>query len=78
VSEDLRSWVRVGDVVATSEPPAFDDLATWTSGVVRDRDGRRWLSYTGVTLVDAKIRQTIGAATSIDLMVWHKEAPPRW
>jgi hypothetical protein len=74
VSEDLRSWVRVGDVVAASEPPAFDDLATWTGSVVRDRDGRWWLFNTGVTLVDAKIRQTIGAATSIDLMVWHKEA----
>jgi sucrose-6-phosphate hydrolase SacC (GH32 family) len=74
VSEDLRSWVRVGDVVAASEPPAFDDLATWTGSVVRDRDGRWWLFYTGVTLVDARIRQTIGAATSIDLMAWHKEA----
>jgi beta-fructofuranosidase len=73
VSEDLRSWVRVGDVVAASEPPAFDDLATWTGSVVRDRDGRWWLFYTGVTLVDDKIRQTIGAATSTDLMVWDKE-----
>ena len=54
VSEDLRSWVRVGDVVAASEPPAFDDLATWTSSVVRDRDGRWWLFYAGVTLVDAR------------------------
>ena len=73
VSEDLRSWVRVGDVVAASEPPAFDDLATWTGSVVRDRDGRWWLFYTGVTLVDDKIRQTIGAASSTDLMVWDKE-----
>jgi len=30
--------------------------------------------YTGVTLVDDQIRQTIGAATSADLEVWHKEA----
>ena len=74
VSEDLQSWARAGDVVAASVPPAFDDLATWTGSVVRDRDGRWWLFYTGVTLVDARIRQTIGAATSIDLMAWHKEA----
>jgi beta-fructofuranosidase len=74
VSEDLRSWVRAGDVVAASEPPAFDDLATWTGSVVRGRDGRWWLFYTGVTLVDGKIRQTIGAATSTDLEVWRKEA----
>jgi beta-fructofuranosidase len=74
VSEDLQSWARAGDVVAASVPPAFDDLATWTGSVVRGRDGRWWLFYTGVTLVDARIRQTIGAATSIDLMAWHKEA----
>jgi len=74
VSEDLRNWVQVGDVLAASGPPAFDDLATWTGSVVRDRGGRWWLFYTGVTLVDDKIRQTIGAATSTDLMVWHKDS----
>ena len=73
-SEDLRSWVRVGDVVAASEPPAFDDLATWTGSVVRGPDGRWWLFYTGVTLVDDKIHQTIGAATSPDLAMWRKES----
>jgi sucrose-6-phosphate hydrolase SacC (GH32 family) len=72
-SEDLRSWVRVGDVVAASQPPAFDDLATWTGSVVRAPDGRWWLFYTGVTLVDGRIRQTIGAASSPDLAAWRKE-----
>jgi beta-fructofuranosidase len=71
VSEDLRSWARAGDVVAASEAPAFDDLATWTGSVVRGRD-RWWLFYTGVTLVDDRLRQTIGAATSADLETWHK------
>jgi sucrose-6-phosphate hydrolase SacC (GH32 family) len=73
VSDDLRTWVQVGDVLAASEPPAFDDLATWTGSVVRGHDSRWWLFYTGVTLVDDKIRQTIGAATSTDLETWHKE-----
>jgi sucrose-6-phosphate hydrolase SacC (GH32 family) len=73
VSEDLRTWVRVGDVLAASEPPAFDDLATWTGSVVRGQEGRWWLFYTGVTLVDDQLRQTIGAATSADLEVWHKD-----
>jgi beta-fructofuranosidase len=72
VSEDLRTWDQVGDVLAASEAPAFDDLATWTGSVVRGHD-RWWLFYTGVTLVDERIRQTIGAATSTDLLVWHKE-----
>jgi beta-fructofuranosidase len=73
VSEDLRSWVQVDDVVAASEGPAFDDLATWTGSVVRDGD-RWWLFYTGVTLIDDKILQRIGAATSTDLEVWHKQS----
>jgi sucrose-6-phosphate hydrolase SacC (GH32 family) len=71
-SDDLRSWTRVGDVVAAADPPAFDDLATWTGSVVRGGD-RWWLFYTGVTLVDDRIRQSIGAATSSDLEAWHKE-----
>jgi beta-fructofuranosidase len=73
VSDDLRTWVKAGDVVAASPAPAFDDLATWTGSVVRGHDGQWWLFYTGVTLVDDRIRQAIGAATSIDLEVWHKD-----
>jgi beta-fructofuranosidase len=73
VSDDLRTWVQVSDVLAASEAPAFDDLATWTGSVVQGPDGRWWLFYTGVTLVDERIRQTIGAATSTDLEAWHKE-----
>ena len=73
VSDDLRTWVQTGDVVAASPAPAFDDLATWTGSVVRGHDGQWWLFYTGVTLVDDRIRQAIGAATSIDLEVWNKD-----
>jgi beta-fructofuranosidase len=72
VSDDLRSWVQVRDVLAASDPPAFDDLATWTGSVVRGHDDRWWLFYTGATLVDGRIRQSIGVATSTDLEVWHK------
>jgi beta-fructofuranosidase len=71
-SDDLRTWVQMGDVVAASPAPAFDDLATWTGSVTRGHDGRWWLFYTGVTLVDDRIRQTIGAATSTNLEVWRK------
>jgi beta-fructofuranosidase len=84
VSDDLWSWVQVGDVVAASAAPAFDDVATWTGSVVRGRD-RWWLFYTGVTMVDGRFLQTIGAATSGDLAVWEKQpasplvtADPRW
>jgi beta-fructofuranosidase len=60
-------------VVAASGAPAFDDVATWTGSVVRGRDGRWWLFYTGVTMADGKFLQTIGAVTSTDLEAWHKE-----
>jgi beta-fructofuranosidase len=73
VSDDLHNWVQVDDVVAASDPPAFDDLATWTGSVVQGPDDRWWLLYTGATLVDEQIRQTIGAATSTDLEIWQKE-----
>jgi beta-fructofuranosidase len=74
VSDDLRNWVQVRDVLVASDPPAFDDLATWTGSVVRGDDDRWWLFYTGASLVDGQILQTIGAASSTDLEVWHKQA----
>jgi beta-fructofuranosidase len=74
VSDDLRTWVQVGDALAAADPPAFDDLATWTGSIVRGHDDRWWLLYTGVTPVDQRLRQTIGAATSTDLAVWHKQS----
>jgi beta-fructofuranosidase len=73
VSDDLKNWVQVSDVVASADPPAFDDLATWTGSVVKGPGDRWWLFYTGVTLVDDRIRQTIGAATSTDLEIWHRD-----
>src|SRR5919108_465927 len=73
ISDDLRNWVQVGDALTAADGPAFDDLATWTGSVVRGQDDRWWLFYTGATLVDEHIRQTIGAATSTDLEVWQKE-----
>jgi sucrose-6-phosphate hydrolase SacC (GH32 family) len=73
VSDDLRNWVQLGGVVTASEPPAFDDVATWTGSVVRGDDDVWWLLYTGVTMVEGKFLQTIGAATSTDLEGWDKD-----
>ena len=85
VSADLRSWHRVADALVRSDPPAFDDLATWTGSVVRHPDGRWLMFYTGASLNEhgANI-QTIGCASSLDLMTWVKSpapvlrADPRW
>jgi sucrose-6-phosphate hydrolase SacC (GH32 family) len=73
VSNDLRNWVQLGGVVTASEPPAFDDVATWTGSVVRGGNDVWWLLYTGVTMVEGKFLQTIGAATSTDLEGWDKD-----
>jgi beta-fructofuranosidase len=73
VSDDLRDWSQLSDALAAAESSAFDDVATWTGSVVRGPDELWWLFYTGVTFVDGRLRQTIGAATSVDLEVWHKE-----
>ena len=85
VSDDLRSWTRVADALVRSDPPAFDDLATWTGSVVRHPDGTWFMFYTGATLVAGSNVQSIGFATSSDLLTWHKHpgnpvltADPRW
>jgi beta-fructofuranosidase len=84
VSDDLTSWERVTDALVRSDPPAFDDLATWTGSIVRHPDGTWFLFYTGATLTPAGNVQTIGYATSPDLYKWTKQpgpilrSDPRW
>ena len=73
VSTDLVNWRRVAEALARSEPPAFDDLATWTGSVVRHPDGRWYLFYTGATMgADGRNAQSVGLATSPDLLTWTK------
>lgn len=72
VSSDLQEWTRVTDALVRSDAPAFDDLATWTGSVVQHPDGTWFLFYTGSTLTPAGNVQTIGYATSDDLMTWDK------
>ena len=85
VSTDLVRWERVVDALVRSDPPAFDDLATWTGSVIRDPDGTWFMFYTGATLTEAGNVQTIGYATSTDLYRWTKNpdnpvlrADPQW
>ncbi len=73
ISSDLTNWTVVRDAIAVSdEPDAFDSWTTWTGSVVRDDDGLWWMFYTGTSRGDGGDRQTIGAATSSDLMEWTK------
>jgi beta-fructofuranosidase len=86
VSSDLVTWQRVPDALVHGEPGDFDDLAIWTGSTVRHPDGRWFMFYTGASLdprSGANI-QTIGYATSRDLVTWDKApgpvlaADPRW
>src|SRR3954471_16271925 len=74
-SPDLVTWTEVADAIVPSDPPAFDDLATWTGSVVRDGDGWR-MFYTGASRENQGLSQRIGTATSGDLVTWEKPDPP--
>jgi beta-fructofuranosidase len=71
-SPDLVTWSRVEDALVRGDAPAFDDLATWTGSVVRHPDGTWFLFYTGGTRSPHGVVQSIGYATSPDLMAWTK------
>jgi beta-fructofuranosidase len=77
-SSDLRSWARRPDALVPGEPGAFDHTATWTGSVVRADDGTWFLFYTGADVRGSAPgpiplnRQTVGVATSPDLMTWTK------
>jgi beta-fructofuranosidase len=73
VSDDLTNWTVVRDaIIVSDEPAAFDSWTTWTGSVVRADDGQWWMFYTGTSRGDGGDVQTVGAATSSDLMVWDK------
>jgi len=85
ISKDLKNWEVVADAIAISDSPAFDSWTTWTGSVVRDDDGLWWMFYTGTSREDGGDIQTIGAATSSDLLTWTKlstdaivKADPQW
>ena len=85
ISTDLTNWRRTDDALVRSDPPAFDDVATWTGSIVKHPDGTWFLFYTGGSRTGSRLAQTIGYATSSDLISWTKnsgnpvlKADPRW
>ncbi|MFT4217197.1 MAG: family 43 glycosylhydrolase [Micropruina sp.] len=85
LSDDLTDWTRVTDALVRSDPPAADDLATWTGSVAKGPDGQWYMFYTSATAApDGSNVQTISYATSSDLYDWTKapgpvlRADPRW
>lgn len=83
VSTDLRAWTRLPDALGPQQPPAFDDIATWTGSCVRGPDGDWWLFTSGLSSRGAGLVQRFGAATSTDLVSWRRtdlvsEVDQRW
>lgn len=73
ISDDLTNWTVVQDaVIVSDEPDAFDSWTTWTGSVIRADDGTWRMFYTGTSRADGGDVQTVGAATSNDLMTWTK------
>jgi hypothetical protein len=84
VSRDLREWTLLPDALVHADPPAFDDMATWTGSITRDPSGGWRMFYTGISHGDNGQVQRIGSAHSDDLTTWHRvaahplEADSRW
>lgn len=72
ISTDLINWTVIEDALAVSDSPAFDSYTTWTGSVVKNSDGKWWMFYTGTSREDGGDVQSIGAATSTDLITWTK------
>ncbi len=72
ISKDLKNWEILPDALSPSDSPAWDSWTTWTGSVVKADDGRWWMFYTGTSRETNGDVQTIGAATSDDLITWTK------
>jgi beta-fructofuranosidase len=75
VTRDLINWKVLPDAITPSEPnpasPAFDSWTTWTGSVIKSGD--TWhMFYTGTSRETAGAVQSIGHATSTDLLTWTK------
>ena len=85
VSADYQHWTVLPDALGPGDPPAWDDLATWTGSVVRGDSGSWHLFYTAISRKEGGRVQRIGRADSDDLITWRRyrdqplvEADSRW
>jgi beta-fructofuranosidase len=72
ISSDLTNWTVIEDALAISDSPAFDSYTTWTGSVIKKDDGTWMMFYTGTSREDGGDIQSVGAATSTDLIKWTK------
>ena len=72
ISKDLVDWTVITDALAISDSPSFDSYTTWTGSVIRNDDGKWFMFYTGTSREDGGDVQSVGGATSDDLIRWTK------
>ena len=72
ISKDLTHWTVLPDAISPSDSPAFDSWTTWTGSTVKGDDGKWYMYYTGTSREDGGDVQSIGLATSDDLITWQK------
>jgi beta-fructofuranosidase len=76
-SKDLTNWELLPDALVHGEAGEFDQTATWTgSTVFNPVDNLYYLYYTGASMLAGGLVQSVGYATSPDLISWHKAAGP--
>lgn len=78
-SRDLVVWTDHGRIFDAGPKGSFDGTANWTGSVVRGPDGQWQMFYTGSRfLADDSVAnvETVGRATSADLMTWTKQPGP--
>lgn len=73
-SKDLKHWTVLPDALSPSDSPAFDSWTTWTGSTVKGDDGLWYMYYTGTSREDGGDVQSIGFATSKDLLSWTKNS----
>jgi beta-fructofuranosidase len=76
VSTDLTNWKILPDAITPSEPNedlrVFDSWTTWTGSIVK-QDELWHMFYTGTSRDDCGAVQSVGHATSKDLITWTKD-----
>ena len=84
-SEDLTNWTTLGTALEPGPNGAWDALTLWTGSVLRHRNGRWLMAYTGLRRERDVPVERIGLAWSDDLLKWEKdpanpivESDPRW
>ena len=80
-SSNLIDWTfRNAPVIEAGAKGEFDDTATWTGCVVRGDDGLWRMFYTGSRFLYPEPNyaniETVGVATSTDLITWVKQPGP--